>query len=101
MIQSALQLLAIREGKTTLDMALDNYSLWYNANQSLSLNKEYEITNGQNSKRKLTRADSKEVLEQLDFWDKEVKRIQSIESGSISTALPKFHTVYTVNGCLR
>jgi len=99
MAKNALQLLAERENKSALEMALDNYSLWYNANQSLSFNKEYEISNGQNSKRKLTRADSKEVLEQLDFWDKEVKRIQSIETTGIDSTLPKFHTIYT-KSCL-
>ncbi len=90
MAKSALELLADRLGKTPLEIALDSYQMWYDANQALSLNKEYEIANGQNSKRKLTRADSQEVLEQMNYWDDELGKLQ----GSDPSA-PKIRTIYT------
>ena len=90
--KSALELLAERndDGRSALDLALDNYELWFKANQALSLNKEYEISNGQNSKRKLSRADADEVKQNLDYWENEVLRLQ----GS-STVAPKISTIYT------
>ena len=33
-------LLAERKGTTSLELALDTYSMWYDANQALSLNKD-------------------------------------------------------------
>lgn len=89
-IKTALELLADRQGKTPTELALDNYEMWYNANQALSLNKEYEIANGQNSKRKLTRADSKEVLEQLNYWENELGKLQGIDPSA-----PKINTIFT------
>ena len=90
--KTALELLSERnnDGRSSLELALDNYEMWYNANQSLSLNKEYEISNGQNSKRKLTRADSDEVLTQMGYWEDEVSRIQGE-----SIAAPKIRTIFT------
>lgn len=88
--KSALELLAEREGTTALELALDNYQLWYNANAALSLNKEYEIANGQNSKRKLTRADSDEVLDQLNYWENELGKLQGIDPSA-----PKLSTIFT------
>ncbi len=91
--KTALELLAERKGgtTTTLSLALDQYEAWYNANLALAQNKEYEISNGQNSKRKLTRADADEVKEMLNFWENEVSRLQ----GESITA-PKIRTIYTV-----
>jgi len=89
--KTALELLAERQGKTPLELALDNYELWYNANAALSLNKSYTIANGQNSKRELTRADSKEVLEQLNYWEDELGKLQGSDPAS-----PKISTIYTV-----
>lgn len=77
-------------GKTALELALDNYQMWYDANQALSLNKEYEISNGQNSKRKLSRADADEVQKNLNYWENEWNRLQ----GSSINA-PKINTIYT------
>lgn len=91
MIKTALELLADRKNTTSLELALDNYSMWYDANQALSLNKEYEISNGQLSKRRLTRADANEVKKNLDYWENEVARIQGIE-----LVAPKISTIYTV-----
>lgn len=89
--KTALQLLAERKGGTTsLELALDNYSLWYDANQALALNKSYKIDNGQNSKRELTRADADEVKMNLEYWENEVCRLQ----GNELTA-PKINTVFT------
>ena len=90
--KSALELLAERnnDGRSALDLALDNYELWFKANQALSQNKEYEIANGQNSKRKLTRADADEVEQNLLYWENEVSRLQGT---SINT--PKIRTVFT------
>lgn len=92
MAKSALQLLSERGGsvKSPLDLALDNYEAWFNASQALALNKEYEISNGQNSKRKLTRADASEVKSQLDYWENEIMRLQ----GEQITA-PKIRTIFT------
>jgi hypothetical protein len=93
--KTALELLAERQGKTPLTLALDNYELWYNANQALSLNKDYEIQNGQSSKRRLSRADANEVKMNLDYWENEVARLQG---QSIKT--PKINSIFTVgNPC--
>jgi len=81
----------LNNGKTALDLALETYQMWYDANQALSINKEYEISNGQNSKRKLTRADAEEVTRMLNFWENEWHRLQ----GTSLTA-PKINTIYTV-----
>lgn len=91
--KTALELLSERnnDGRSALELALDNYELWFKANQALSLNKEYEISNGQNSKRKLTRADADEVKQNLDYWENEIARLQ----GS-SINKPKIRTIYTV-----
>lgn len=91
--KTALELLADRRNTTPLELALDTYQMWYDANQALSLNKSYKIDNGQNSKRELTRADSREVKENLDYWENEIAKLQ----GASNTA-PKFNTVFTV-GC--
>ncbi len=90
MAQKALDLLAERLGTTTLELALDNYQMWFNANQALSLNKEYTISNGQNSQRKLTRADADEVRDNLEYWENKVAEAQ----GS-STLAPKISNIFT------
>lgn len=90
MAKTALELLADRKGTTSLELALDNYSMWYDASQALSLNKEYAIANGQNSQRRLSRADADEVKVQLEFWENEVARIQGDE-----LVAPKLNTVFT------
>ena len=86
-----LTALADRLGKTPLALALDNYQMWHDANQALSLNKEYEINNGQNSKRRLTRADADEVTKMMNYWENEYSRLQG---NSINT--PKINTIFTV-----
>lgn len=78
-------------GKSKLDLAVENYNLWYKANQALSLNKQYEINNGQNSKRTLTRADASEIKMNLDYWENEI----AVAQGSSITA-PKIRTIFTV-----
>ena len=92
MEKTAIELLAERnnDGRSSLELALDNYELWYKANQALSQNKDYEISNGQNSKRKLSRADADEVKMMMDYWEDEVARLQ----GASITA-PKIRTVFT------
>ncbi len=91
-IQSALDLLAERKGgaNTSLSLALDQFEAWYNASIALSQNKDYSIKNGQNSERRLTRADAKEVEQNLLYWENEVSRLQGT---SINT--PKIRTVFT------
>ena len=93
--KTALELLAERKGgsTTSLELALDQYEAWYNASLALSQNKDYEISNGQNSKRKLSRADAKEVEQNLLYWENEVARLQG---DSINA--PKIRTVFTA-GC--
>jgi len=93
--KTALELLADRnnDGRSALELALDNYEMWFKANQALSTGKSYEISNGQNSKRRLDRADAKEVKENLDYWENQVAVLQ----GSSTTA-PRIRTIYTV-GC--
>ena len=88
--KTALELLAERQGKTALELALDSYQMWFDANQALSLNKSYTIANGQNSKRELTRADSQEVLEQLNYWENELGKLQGQDPSS-----PKINTIFT------
>lgn len=90
-VKTALELLAERNNTTALELALNNYSMWYDANQALSLNKDYEISNGQNSKRRLTRADADEVKLNLDYWENELGRIQGAELNA-----PKINVIYTV-----
>lgn len=92
MAKTALELLSERndDGRSSLELALDNYEMWFKANQALSLNKEYEISNGQNSKRRLTRADSDEVLEQLNYWENQLALLQGEE-----IAAPKIRTIFT------
>ena len=94
MAKSVLELLADRKGTTTLDEALDQYENWYNASIALSQNKEYEIQNGQSSKRKLTRTDSADVLAQLNYWENEVARLQGE-----SIVAPKIRTLFTKKRC--
>ena len=91
-IKSALDLLAERKGgtNTSLSLALDQYEAWYNASLALAQNKDYEISNGQNSKRKLTRADAKEVEQNLLYWENEVARLQGT-----SINAPKIRTIFT------
>ena len=91
--KTALELLAERKGgtTTTLELALDQYQAWYDASIALSHNKEYEINNGQNSKRRQTRADASEVKQNLDYWEDEIARLQ----GDSITA-PKIRTIYTI-----
>ena len=95
MAKTALELLSERnnDGRSSLELALDNYELWFKADQALSQNKENEITNGQNSKRRLTRADADEVKERLEFWENELSKLQGEE-----IAAPKIRTVFTA-GC--
>lgn len=93
-IKSALELISELpeyDGKTPLDLAVEQYNLWFKANQALSQNKTYKIDNGQNSKRELTRADAKEVKENLDYWENEVRKAQ----GGESLNSPKIRTIYT------
>ena len=92
MAKTALELLAERnnDGRSALELALDNYELWFKANQALSQNKSYEISNGQNSKRRLDRADADEVHQNLLYWENEVSRLQGE-----SINAPKFSTIYT------
>ncbi len=90
MAKTAIDLLAERLETTPLELALDNYQMWFDANQALALNKEYTITNGQNSQRKITRADAKEVKDNLDYWENKVAEAQ----GSSLNA-PKINTIFT------
>ena len=92
-IKSALELLGERESptKSDLDLALDNYKLWYEANQSLAMGKSYEISNGAGSTRKLTRANADEVERNLRYWENKVAEAQ----GSTTTS-PRFYTVQTL-----
>lgn len=92
MAKSALELLAERnnDDRSALELALDSYELWFKANQALSQNKDYSIKNGQNSERRLTRADANEVEQNMLYWENEVARLQG---KSINT--PKIRTVYT------
>ena len=93
MAKTALQLLSERnnDGRSSLELALDNYELWFKANQALSQNKTYKISNGQSSSRELTRADASEVLKNLNYWENEVSKLQGEE-----IAAPKIRTIFTV-----
>ena len=92
MAKTALELLSERnkDGRSSLELALDKYEMWFNANQALSLNKSYEISNGQNSKRRLDRADADEVKDMLNYWENELAKLQGEE-----IAAPKTRTIFT------
>lgn len=92
MAKTALQLLSERnnDGRSDLELALDNYEQWFNASQALAQNKDYEISNGQNSKRRLSRADADEVKMMLGYWEEEVAKLQGT-----SVFAPKIRTIYT------
>ena len=81
----------LTENEALKQYFLDNIILWSNTLESLSLSQDYKISNGQNSKRKLTRADADEVTKMLNFWENEWHRLQ----GTSLTA-PKINTIYTV-----
>ena len=90
-IKTALELLAEARDSNPLQLALNNYTMWYDANQALSLNKEHEISNGQSSKRKITRADATEVKNNLDYWENEISKIQGV-----SLDAPRITELFTV-----
>lgn len=92
MAKNTLELLAESKNKTYLEMALENFEMWYNANQALSLNKDYEINNGQNSKRRLSRADADEVMMMMKYWDNEVQRAQGTSNSGA-----KIKRIFTVS----
>jgi hypothetical protein len=91
--KTALELLAERKGgtATTLELALDQYETWYNASLALSQMKDYTIKNGQNSERRLSRADANEVKMNLDYWENEIMRLQGEPINA-----PKTRTIFTV-----
>ena len=91
--KTALELLAERnnDDRSALELALDQYEAWNKASLALAQNKEYSIKNGQNSERRLTRADAKEVEQNLLYWENEVARLQGE-----SINAPKINTIYTV-----
>ena len=90
--KTALELLAERnnDGRSALELALDEYEAWNKASLALAQNKDYKISNGQNSRRELTRADAQEVKDMLNYWENEVARLQGDEINA-----PKIRTVYT------
>ena len=90
--KTALELLAERndDDRSALELALDSYELWFKANQALAQNKDYSIKNGQNSERRLTRADANEVEQNMLYWENEVARLQGE-----SINAPKIRTLYT------
>ncbi|RLA80372.1 MAG: hypothetical protein DRG78_11140 [Epsilonproteobacteria bacterium] len=94
MAKTALELLSERNGdsRSALELALDNYEMWFKANQALSLNKDYEISNGQNSKRKLSRADADEIKMMIEFWSEEIANLQGT-----SIKAPKITPIFTVS----
>ncbi len=93
MAKTALQLLSDRnnDGRPPLELALDNYEIWLNASQALASGKDYEISNGQGSKRKLSRNDASEVKMMLEYWEFEVDRLQDNQ-----LLTPKINPIYTV-----
>ena len=87
---SSLSLLAERKSTTELTLALDNFEQWYNASQALALSESYEMTSSTGAKRRLTRANAKEVEDMLNFWDKKVQAAKNEELG-LSTSSVKFY----------
>ena len=91
-MKTPLELLADRKNTTALELALDNYEMWYNASIDLASSKDYEISSGQGSKRKLSRADLDEVTNALDFWEREIGKITGDSALS-----PKVRAIFTRN----
>ena len=56
----------------TLEQAQEQLQLWLNANKAISTGVSYTI-----GTRSLTRANSDEVLKQIDYWSSMVSRLEA------------------------
>jgi len=54
----------------TLAQAEAQLALWIAADQAVSLNQSYDVDG-----REVTRADAKTIRENIEFWDRQVKRL--------------------------
>ena len=60
----------------TLDQAQTQLDAWLAANVRVASNQSYSIGG-----RTLTRANAKEIRDQVDFWDRQVKRLSLLQTG--------------------
>lgn len=60
----------------TLDQAQTQLDAWLAANVRVASNQSYSIGG-----RTLTRANAKEIRDQVDFWDRQVKRLSLVQTG--------------------
>jgi hypothetical protein len=65
----------------TLAQAEAHLTLWLAASSAVASSQSYEIGD-----RKLTRADAAEIREQIEFWDRQVKRLDANASGRSRTS---------------
>jgi hypothetical protein len=63
-----------------LEIAKNQLNTWLAANLAVASGQAYEIEMG-GTKRKLTRVNSKEILEQIKFWSKEIALLESGQKG--------------------
>jgi len=64
----------------TLIDAQSQLSVWLSANLALAQGQSYTIELG-GSKRTLTRVNSKEVIDQINFWTKQINLLNSGQTG--------------------
>jgi hypothetical protein len=58
----------------TLAQAQEQLALWLEASKAVASSQSYTIAT-ESSSRTLTRAEAKEIREQITFWDAKVKRL--------------------------
>ena len=90
MITNADRLRAKQAGKTLENYFLDNLDIWETALESVSQAQSYTISNGQSSSRTLTRANIKEIENQVNKWTEKLENLVDL-----STLSPKIRTIFS------
>lgn len=61
----------------SLQQAQTQLGLWLKANEAVCQGQSYTIAS-ESSSRTLTRVNSKEILQQVEFWDGQIKRLSRV-----------------------
>lgn len=76
----------------TLDQAKQQLQVWLDANIAVSQGQAYSMGTS-NGNRSLTRANSAEILKQIDFWEKKIATIEAQSKGRgrsrVYSAIPR------------
>lgn len=64
----------------TLDQAKQQLQVWLDANIAVSSGQSYSLGTS-NGNRSLTRANSAEILKQIEFWEKKIATIEAQSKG--------------------